>query len=177
MARPPSRIGATAYVRRWGRWRVALRAFAEQANRELAETGLAEPATEPAAAGEAAEASAENPAAENRAVAGEAAVGEAAAGETAATGAPAEIAAGTAAAQGRRHVPISLRFKIMQRDGFRCTACGNSPAFDRRCRLEIDHVVPWSRGGATHPANLRTLCNLCNSGKGDSIVESPPPLG
>jgi len=156
MARPPSRIGATAYVRRWGRWRVALQAFAEQANRELAEAAV-DSRTEPAAAGETAEASAASPMA---------------AGEAAETSSPSP-----AAAQGRRHVPISLRFKIMQRDGFRCAACGNSPAFDRRCRLEIDHVVPWSRGGATHPANLRTLCNLCNSGKGDSIVESPPPLG
>jgi 5-methylcytosine-specific restriction endonuclease McrA len=32
--------------------------------------------------------------------------------------------------------------------------------------LHVDHVTPWSKGGETTLANLQTLCNKCNLGKG-----------
>ena len=33
--------------------------------------------------------------------------------------------------------------------------------------MEVDHVVPRSRGGWDHPDNLQLLCPNCNRIKGD----------
>lgn len=59
----------------------------------------------------------------------------------------------------------SLRFSIWRRDGFRCTYCGIS-AFDKGVTLEVDHVIPVSRGGTDDPENLTTACRPCNWAKG-----------
>jgi 5-methylcytosine-specific restriction endonuclease McrA len=53
-----------------------------------------------------------------------------------------------------RTIPPALRRAILYRDGNRCAADG----CDSRHRLQIHHVVPWSRGGNTDPENLITLC-------------------
>jgi hypothetical protein len=71
-----------------------------------------------------------------------------------------------AKAGNRRKVEPGLRFRVLQRDRFRCTACGASPAEDPACKLHVDHAVPFSRGGKTEFSNLRTLCARCNMGKG-----------
>lgn len=70
-----------------------------------------------------------------------------------------------------RDIPVGLRYRVMLRDDFRCALCGDSPALTRGCVLEIDHVVPWSRGGRTTLENLRTLCRPCNRGKGARLEE------
>ena len=69
----------------------------------------------------------------------------------------------------RRKVSYEQRYKTLVRDGFRCRACGRSPATEAGVRLEIDHVHPWSRGGKTVLANLQTLCHECNKGKSNSV--------
>ncbi len=76
----------------------------------------------------------------------------------------------------KREIRLSLRFKVLQRDRFRCVTCGNSPVRDAGCKLQVDHVVPFSRGGKTEPANLRTLCAHCNLGRG-ARAEEDQPLG
>ncbi|MBM4017699.1 MAG: HNH endonuclease [Planctomycetes bacterium] len=53
----------------------------------------------------------------------------------------------------------------MRRDGFRCRICGRSPASHPGVQLDIDHIVPWSKGGETAIGNLQTLCSDCNQGK------------
>ena len=60
-----------------------------------------------------------------------------------------------------------LRFKVMQRDSFRCCVCGASPAKDPAVVLHVDHITPWSKGGETVMPNLQTLCSKCNLGKSD----------
>jgi hypothetical protein len=62
-----------------------------------------------------------------------------------------------------------LRFKVMQRDFFRCVACGRSPAKDPNTELHVDHIMPWSKGGETVYENLQTLCKKCNLGKGNMV--------
>jgi 5-methylcytosine-specific restriction endonuclease McrA len=64
---------------------------------------------------------------------------------------------------------MRLRFNVLQRDGFRCTACGASPATTPGVLLRIDHVIPWSKGGETILTNLQTLCENCNQGKSNHI--------
>lgn len=57
------------------------------------------------------------------------------------------------------------RFKVMQRDGFKCVLCGASPVNIPGCVLNVDHIIPWSKGGETVEENLRTLCSACNQGR------------
>jgi hypothetical protein len=66
-----------------------------------------------------------------------------------------------------RNIKLGLRFEILHRDNFKCALCGNSPATDPTCRLHVDHIVPFSKGGETIGTNLRTLCERCNVGRGN----------
>ncbi len=50
-----------------------------------------------------------------------------------------------------------------QQEG-RCTGCGTEFPFRI---MEVDHVIPRSRGGTDHPDNLQLLCSHCNRIKGD----------
>lgn len=68
-----------------------------------------------------------------------------------------------------RAIRLGLRYNVLKRDNFRCVVCGASPATTLECKLHIDHFVPWSRGGKTLVENLRTLCELCNLGKGATV--------
>lgn len=60
-------------------------------------------------------------------------------------------------------LPESTRYEVLRRDHGRCVLCGASAAEGRR--MEVDHVVPRSRGGANTTDNLQTLCDRCNRGK------------
>ncbi|MBQ3285561.1 MAG: HNH endonuclease [Ruminococcus sp.] len=71
--------------------------------------------------------------------------------------------------QTQREPNLRLRFLVMQRDNFKCCACGASPAKDPSVELHIDHIIPWSKGGETVMDNLQTLCSKCNLGKSDLL--------
>lgn len=64
----------------------------------------------------------------------------------------------------RTAISIRQRFFIFRGDRFRCRICGASGV-----PLEVDHIVPVSRGGSNARDNLQTLCSPCNRGKGDSL--------
>lgn len=68
-----------------------------------------------------------------------------------------------------RDINLRLRFKVMQRDHFKCCFCGASPAKDSSVVLHVDHIIPWSKGGETVIDNLQTLCSKCNLGKSDIL--------
>ncbi len=68
----------------------------------------------------------------------------------------------------RRHtVSPKLRFKILERDEYKCQYCG---AGIDTCPLDIDHVLPVAKGGTNHPSNLVAACSTCNSGKGANCI-------
>jgi hypothetical protein len=69
-----------------------------------------------------------------------------------------------------RRINWRLRAKVLIRDNCLCRMCGASPAKDPAVTLHVDHVEPWSKGGATTLDNLQTLCATCNIGKGDCIA-------
>ena len=69
--------------------------------------------------------------------------------------------------KGSREPNLRLRFKVMQRDNFKCCICGRSPSTDPSVILVIDHIYPWAKGGETTYENLQTLCSECNLGKSD----------
>lgn len=62
----------------------------------------------------------------------------------------------------RALVTDGLRYKILKRDNFKCKACGKSAS---EVELQIDHIIPVSKGGKTIESNLQALCKKCNSGK------------
>lgn len=69
----------------------------------------------------------------------------------------------------KRDIKLGLRYAVFSRDRFKCVICGNSPAISIDCRLHVDHIYPFSKGGKTVIENLRTLCLLCNLGKSNRI--------
>ena len=66
-----------------------------------------------------------------------------------------------------RNINYRTRFKVMQRDNFKCQICGASPATQAGVLLHIDHIVPVAKGGQATMDNLQTLCQKCNLGKSD----------
>lgn len=64
-----------------------------------------------------------------------------------------------------------LRQHIKERDGFTCKQCGASVEKEPNLLLEIDHIVPVSKGGLTTEDNLQTLCWRCNRHKGNKILQ------
>jgi hypothetical protein len=71
----------------------------------------------------------------------------------------------------KRSIGWRLRYQVLNRDKFKCVLCGDSPATNIICKLHVDHVFPFVKGGKTDLSNLRTLCHVCNIGKGDTTLE------
>ncbi len=62
-----------------------------------------------------------------------------------------------------RHVPGHVRDQVWRRDGGQCTYTSNAGRrCERREQLELDHVTPIARGGASTPDNLRLRCRAHN---------------
>lgn len=62
----------------------------------------------------------------------------------------------------RRGISNSKRYDVLRRDKFQCVLCGAS---GNDANLEVDHIVPITRGGTDEIINLRCLCFKCNRGK------------
>lgn len=184
-AKPPSTVGPAAYLRRFRGWNRALAAFVEWANAE--EGRAATRATEAKSGAMPALDPLPPSATTTSASRGRGRGRKGGAAETTAAPIPGPLSprgrgaggGGTSnhdekkpaprwAPEDRRHIPMGLRYQVLQRDDFRCTACGDSPALTRGVKLHVDHIDPWSQGGKSVAENLRTLCAACNFGKGDS---------
>jgi hypothetical protein len=53
---------------------------------------------------------------------------------------------------------------VLARDKWKCLSCGRSAKEDG-VLLEVDHIIPRSKGGSDDIINLQTLCKKCNIGK------------
>ena len=62
-----------------------------------------------------------------------------------------------------RHIPAAVRVSVLHRDDHKCVFCGRNAL---QVQLEVDHKVPFSKGGSNELSNLETLCIDCNRGKG-----------
>ena len=77
-------------------------------------------------------------------------------------------------AEGRKSISKKIRFEVFKRDKFTCQYCGRSAP---DVILEVDHVIPVSKGGGNDIMNLITSCRECNRGKGnkelsdDSVIK------
>lgn len=77
-----------------------------------------------------------------------------------------KLSAEAVAKEQRALMNAKLRLHIKERDHFTCCACGNSVYSEPNLLLEIDHIIPISKGGLTLESNLQTLCWKCNRSKG-----------
>lgn len=59
-------------------------------------------------------------------------------------------------------IPDSLRFLVLKAAGGRCQLCG---ILAKERPIDVDHIIPRSRGGKTELANLQALCSKCNRSK------------
>lgn len=62
----------------------------------------------------------------------------------------------------------AVRIRVMKRDRFLCTYCGVS---GNDAELEVDHIIPVSKGGSHHMSNLTTACRKCNQAKGANVAK------
>jgi len=61
-------------------------------------------------------------------------------------------------------VKNSLRYKVLKSSNFRCELCG---ATNKDRPLDVDHIIPVTKSGATEESNLQVLCSKCNRSKGN----------
>jgi 5-methylcytosine-specific restriction endonuclease McrA len=143
MQREPSTITASAYERKWRTWRKALLAFIDRVNSDAAEVEQVSPLAN------AIEEARPRPILQQ--VPGLRRVKE----------------------EDQRQIRLGLRYKVLQRDRFRCVICGRSPATHLGVVLHVDHIVAWAKGGKTNLENLRSSCEDCNLGKGSQHEDTP----
>lgn len=68
----------------------------------------------------------------------------------------------------KRFVDVRLsRRNILLRDKFTCQYCGKKPGHSE---LDIEHIIPKSKGGKTIWKNVVTACRPCNRKKDDMYL-------
>ncbi len=163
MGRLPSTVGTNAYLHRYGGWRKALRAFVERANSETDGDAALDSEQQPSMP-----VGRTGPTASPTTNAN---VRPKTRSQTNARSRAPRLTPTNVQPEDRRDPSIGLRFKVLQRDRFKCVLCGDHPARNAECVLHVDHLIPWSKGGRTREDNLRTLCATCNVGRGNRFVD------
>ena len=57
----------------------------------------------------------------------------------------------------------NVKLAILNRDNYTCQICGAT--VKDGAKLEIDHIIPYSKGGTNDENNLQVLCQQCNREK------------
>jgi uncharacterized protein YdaU (DUF1376 family) len=65
-----------------------------------------------------------------------------------------------------RDIYRKYRDFVLERDDYTCVYCGSKDK-----PLQLDHVIPRSRGGLDDPSNLVACCKPCNTSKGSRTPE------
>lgn len=59
----------------------------------------------------------------------------------------------------RPHIPLEVRRRVLSAG--KCLKC------ESKLKLTVDHVIPFSKGGAHNESNFQCLCSGCNRKKAD----------
>ncbi len=62
-----------------------------------------------------------------------------------------------------RHISQEVKDLVWNRDNGKCVQCGSNE------KLEFDHIIPFSKGGANTYRNIQLLCEKCNREKSNKI--------
>ena len=73
----------------------------------------------------------------------------------------------------RKTISKKTRFEVFKRDSFKCQYCGASAP---EAILVVDHIDPFSKGGADEMVNYITACQSCNAGKSDRVLSDTTTL-
>ena len=65
--------------------------------------------------------------------------------------------------QERGPIPKDVQREVWRRDRGKCVECGSQD------RLELDHIIPFSKGGSSTARNIQLLCEKCNRSKHNNI--------
>lgn len=76
------------------------------------------------------------------------------------------------AAGQRSLMTARLREYIKKRDNYTCKNCKVSTMDEANLLLEVDHIMPVSKGGISIEENLQTLCWKCNRSKSNKFDNS-----
>ena len=73
--------------------------------------------------------------------------------------------------KGREENEIRL-VKVFKRDGWKCQLCGKKLKPKDRGKFidnapELDHIIPWAKGGEHSYRNTQCTCRKCNGDKND----------
>jgi len=63
----------------------------------------------------------------------------------------------------RESIPSKIKDQVWRRDLGMCAECGSNE------KLEFDHIIPISKGGANSYRNIQLLCEPCNRRKSAKI--------
>lgn len=69
----------------------------------------------------------------------------------------------------RGYISPEVRQRVAEHSRFRCGYC-QTPQLIVGPFLELDHIIPESKGGTSDEENLILACPMCNSHKADRIA-------
>ena len=69
----------------------------------------------------------------------------------------------TSSTERTRKISQTVKDKVWNRDQGKCVECGSNE------KLEFDHIIPFSKGGANTYRNIQLLCEKCNREKSNNI--------
>lgn len=64
---------------------------------------------------------------------------------------------------------VGRRFDILKKYNFTCVYCGRKAP---DVQLQVDHIIPKSKGGSDDESNLTCSCWECNLGKSNKLLDS-----
>lgn len=70
-----------------------------------------------------------------------------------------------------RNPTLSQRNFVLDRDKNTCQICYKSKNAIPNLEIDIDHILPYDKGGKTHVDNLQVTCADCNKSKGNVYLE------
>lgn len=76
----------------------------------------------------------------------------------------------------RSYIPADVERRVRETAQNRCGYC-LSPQYLVMARLEIEHIIPISKGGSYDESNLWLACPLCNRHKSDKTTAIDPETG